>query len=479
MRGSVEYPVYKQVVLGLVFLKFINEKFEKRRQELIEMGKEEMLELQFPYAMENVFYIPSEARWPYIVDSAKQPGIKNILDKAMRLIEKENESLKDALPINFYPDVDLKDSIIASLIDLMNEVHLTKDDEEDVIGRVYEYFLAKFSSKEGKGEFYTPKPVVKIIAEMIQPLHGRIFDPCCGSGGMFVQSMKLVNAHHGKSTDVHIYGQEYTKTTYRLAKMNLAIRGISADLGPYNDDSLRHDLHKDLRADFVMANPPFNQKDWGAGEMKNDPRWVYGEPKGNGNYAWIQHFLYHLNDHGVAGFVLANGSLTSTTKGDDEIRRKMVESGVVDCIIMLPDKLFYTVPLSVCLWFCSKEKKYRSGKSKEDILFIDCRAMGRMYDTKHRTIDDEEIEQISNTYHTWKANSEEYDDVVGFCKSVPISVVVEGDCELIPGKYVGFINNDDSKYDVETIKLELKGLFEESNRLEKEILSILERISDD
>ena len=330
MRGSVEYPVYKQVVLGLVFLKFVNERFEKRRAEIIAEGKEDRIEMPFAYTMKNVFYLPEDARWTFIVEeAAKQSDVKNKLDKAMALIENSNESLKGALPSNFYSTVDLNNTNIASLIDIMDSVDLTKDEEEDIIGRVYEYFLAKFSSKEGKGEFYTPKPIVKIITEMIQPLKGRIFDPCCGSGGMFVQSMKLVQAHHGNKSDVSIYGQEYTLTTLKLAKMNLAIRGISANFGPHNDDSLRRDLHKDLRADFVMANPPFNQDEWGAGEMDRDPRWVYGIPRGNANYAWIQHFLYHLNDNGVAGFVMANGSLTSSSNGDDDIRKNMVDRLVV------------------------------------------------------------------------------------------------------------------------------------------------------
>lgn len=285
MRGSVEYPVYKQVVLGLVFLKFVSDRFEKRKQELIDEGKESFIDLSFSYTMKNVFHLPEEARWNYIATvAAKQNDLKIQIDRAMETIERNNDSLKGALPSNFYATVDLDVHKLASLIDIINKVDLSKDEEEDIIGRVYEYFLSKFSSKEGKGEFYTPKPIVKIITEMIQPLKGRIFDPCCGSGGMFVQSMKLVQAHNGNKNDVSIYGQEYTLTTLKLAKMNLAIRGISANFGDHNDDSLRRDLHKDLRADFVMANPPFNQDKWGADELEGDPRWVYGTPRGNANY---------------------------------------------------------------------------------------------------------------------------------------------------------------------------------------------------
>lgn len=473
MRGSVEYPVYKQVVLGLVFLKFVSERFEKRRQELIDEGNESMIDVSYSYTMKNVFYLPEKARWNYIATvAAKQNDLKIQIDQAMEIIEQNNESLRGALPSNFYVTVDLPVEKLASLVDIINSLDLTKDDEEDVIGRVYEYFLFKFSSKEGKGEFYTPKPIVKIITEMIQPLKGRIFDPCCGSGGMFVQSMKLVQAHHGNKTDVSIYGQEYNAATLKLAKMNLAIRGISANFGDHNDDSLRRDLFKDLRADFVMANPPFNQDKWGADELANDPRWVYGVPRGNANYAWIQHFLYHLNDNGVAGFVLANGSLTSNSNGDGEIRKNLVDRMVVDCIVALPEKLFYSTGIPVCLWFCSKSKVRRTDDTRNQILFIDCRKMGRMYDRTHRTIDDSEIEKIASTYHNWLAGKG-YEDEPGFCKAVPISEVAESGYVLTPGRYVGLApeEEDSEPYEEKMKRLtsELGGLFEESHKLEEEI----------
>ena len=473
MRGSVEYPVYKQVVLGLVFLKFVSDRFEKRRNQLIENGEGDFVDEEFAYTMENVFYLPEEARWTYLATvAAKQPDLKVRIDKAMSLVEENNEGLRGALPSGFYATVDLEVSKLASLIDIINGVDLSKDEEEDVIGRVYEYFLSKFSSKEGKGEFYTPKPIVKIITEMIQPLKGRIFDPCCGSGGMFVQSMKLVQAHNGNRSDVSIYGQEYTLTTLKLAKMNLAIRGISANFGDHNDDSLRRDLHKDLRADFVMANPPFNQDDWGADELEDDPRWVYGVPRGNANYAWIQHFLYHLNDNGVAGFVLANGSLTSNTNGDGEIRRNLVNCRVVDCIVALPEKLFYSVTIPVCLWFCSKSKIRRENDTRNQILFIDCRKMGRLYDRTHKTIDDEDIQKIADTYHNW-LNADGYEDVLGFCKSENISEVAESDYMLTPGRYVGLPpeEEDSEPYEEKMKRLtsELNELFQESHRLEEEI----------
>lgn len=480
MRGSVEYPVYKQVVLGLVFLKFISDRFEKRRQELIDQGQGDLVDQTFAYTMENVFYLPEEARWSFIASiAAKQNDLKPRIDKAMEIVEQNNPSLKGALPTNFYVTVDLENSKLASLIDILNGLDLSKDDEEDVIGRVYEYFLSKFSSKEGKGEFYTPKPIVKIITEMIQPLHGRIFDPCCGSGGMFVQSMKLVEAHHGNKSDVSIYGQEYTLTTLKLAKMNLAIRGISANLGPHNDDSLRRDLHKDLRADFVMANPPFNQDKWGADELQNDPRWVYGVPRGNANFAWVQHFLYHLNDNGVAGFVLANGSLTSKTNSDDEIRKNLVDRMVVDCIVALPEKLFYSTGIPVCLWFCSKSKVRRVDPTRNEILFIDCRKMGRLYDRTHKTIDDQDIMKIADTYHNW-LKGEGYKDIPGFCKAATIKEVAESEYMLTPGRYVGLApeEEDSEPYEEKMQRLtkELSGLFEESYKLEEQIKSNLESI---
>ena len=473
MRGSVEYPVYKQVVLGLVFLKFVSERFEKRKNELLVDGKENMVDQSFAYTMKNVFYLPEKARWSYIsTEAAKQSDLKLQLDNAMETIEKNNDTLKGALPSNFYVTVDLENSKLASLIDIINGVDLSKDEEEDVIGRVYEYFLSKFSSKEGKGEFYTPKPIVKIITEMIQPLKGRIFDPCCGSGGMFVQSMKLVQAHNGNKADVSIFGQEYTLSTLKLAKMNLAIRGISANFGDRNDDSLRRDLHKDLRADFVMANPPFNQDKWGADELAIDPRWVYGTPRGNANYAWIQHFLYHLNENGVAGFVLANGSLTSNTNGDGEIRKNLVEGHVVDCIVALPEKLFYSTGIPVCLWFCSKQKVRRTNDTRDQILFIDGRKMGRLYDRTHKTIDDPEIEKIASAYHTWIAG-EGYEDVLGFCKAVQISDVAASDYMLTPGRYVGLApeEEDAEPYEEKMKRLagQLRDLFDESHRLENEI----------
>lgn len=480
MRGSVEYPVYKQVVLGLVFLKFVNDRFCRQRAILeSDPSTKPFIDEKFAYGKDNVFYLEPESRWEYLIAEAKQSDIKVKIDRAMELIEKDNPTLSGALPTNFYSTVDLDNTKIASLLDILNKLDLTKDDEEDVIGRVYEYFLSKFSSKEGKGEFYTPKPIVKIIAEMIQPLKGRVFDPCCGSGGMIVQSIKMVDAHKGNRTDVSIYGQEYALTTLKLAKMNLAIRGISADFGPHNDDSLRRDLHKDLRADFVMANPPFNQDKWGADELENDPRWVYGVPRGNANYAWIQHFLYHLNDNGVAGFVLANGSLTSNTNGDGEIRKNLVDRLVVDCIVALPEKLFYSTGIPVCLWFCSKQKVRRDDPTKEQILFIDCRKMGHLYDRTHKTIDDDEIQRIADTYHNWLAGKD-YEDIAGFCKAVPISEVAESGYMLTPGRYVGLApeEEDDEPYEEKMKRLtgELKDLFEESHRLEEEIRANLKAL---
>lgn len=480
MRGSVEYPVYKQVVLGLVFLKFVSDRFYRQREKLeSEETTKQFIDEKFAYGKDNVFYLEPEARWNYLIEQAKQSDIKVKIDKAMDLIEKDNQTLKGALPTNFYSTVDLDSTKIASLLDILNKVNLSKDSEEDIIGRVYEYFLSKFSSKEGKGEFYTPKPIVKIITEMIQPLKGRVFDPCCGSGGMFVQSIKMVDAHKGNRTDVSIYGQEYNLSTLKLAKMNLAIRGISADLGPHNADSFTNDLHKDLRADFVMANPPFNLDNWGAEELQNDPRWVYGVPRGNANYAWIQHFLYHLNDNGVAGFVLANGSLTSNTNGDGEIRKNLVDRMVVDCIVALPEKLFYSTGIPVCLWFCSKKKVKRTDDTRNQVLFIDCRKMGHLYDRTHKTIDDDEIQRIADTYHNWLAG-QNYEDIPGFCKAVSISEVSESGYMLTPGRYVGLApeEEDTEPYEEKMKRLttELSQLFEESHRLEEEIKKNMEAL---
>ena len=361
LRGSVESSEYKHVVLSLIFLKFVSDKFEERRAELIAEGKEQYADMVEFYTMQNVFYLPETSRWSYIQQHAKQGDIAIKIDSALKDVEKSNASLKGALPDNYFSRLGLDGSKLSALIDAINNIDTVADNEEDTVGRVYEYFLGKFAASEGKlgGEFYTPKSVVNLIAEMIEPYKGKIYDPCCGSGGMFVQSLKFVQSHHGNTKDISVYGQEFTATTYKLAKMNLAVRGLSANLGEVPADTFFKDQHPDLKADYIMANPPFNLKDWrGADELVHDPRWSGYEtpPTGNANYAWILHMVSKLSEHGVAGFVLANGSMSTNTKGEGAIRQKMVENDLVDCMIALPGQLFYTTQIPVCLWFLAKDK---------------------------------------------------------------------------------------------------------------------------
>jgi len=373
LRGSVESSEYKHVVLSLIFLKFVSDKFEERRQELISEGKEPYLDMVEFYTMKNVFYLPEEARWSTIQTQAKQDDIALRIDTALHTVEKTNKGLRGALPDNYFSRLGLDVSKLAALIDSISNIDTVADKEEDVVGRVYEYFLGKFAATEGKGggEFYTPKCVVNLIAEMIEPFRGKIYDPCCGSGGMFVQSVRFVESHEGNQKDVSIYGQEAIGATYKLAKMNLAIRGIAANLGEVPADTFFKDQHPDLKADFIMANPPFNLKAWRADdELSDDPRWAGYEvpPTGNANYGWILHMVSKLSENGVAGFVLANGSMSTNTKGEGEIRKKLIENDLVDCMIALPGQLFYTTQIPVCLWFLTKNKQAQSitGHSESD-----------------------------------------------------------------------------------------------------------------
>ena len=380
LRGSVESSEYKHVVLSLIFLKFVSDKFEERRAELIGEGKDDYLDMVEFYTMQNVFYLPETSRWSYIQQHAKQGDIAIKIDSALTAVEKSNASLKGALPDNYFSRLGLDGSKLSALIDAINNIDTVGDKEEDTVGRVYEYFLGKFAASEGKlgGEFYTPKCVVNLIAEMIEPYRGKIYDPCCGSGGMFVQSIKFVESHHGSKKDISVYGQEFTATTYKLAKMNLAVRGLSANLGEVPADTFFKDQHPDLKADYIMANPPFNLKDWrGPDELKDDGRWNGYDtpPTGNANYAWILHMVSKLSEHGVAGFVLANGSMSTNTKGEGEIRQKMVENDLVDCMIALPGQLFYTTQIPVCLWFLAKDKS--GGRSPSSPALLP-RGEGRM-----------------------------------------------------------------------------------------------------
>ena len=412
LRGTVESSEYKHVVLSLIFLKFASDKFEARRQELIDEGKQDYLEMGDFYTAKNVFYLPEESRWSYIKQHAKQDDIAIKVDTALHTVEKNNKALRGALPDNYFSRLGLDASKLAALIDSINNIDTVEDKENDVVGRVYEYFLGKFAASEGKGggEFYTPKCVVNLIAEMIEPYKGKIYDPCCGSGGMFVQSIKFVESHHGNSKDISIYGQENTSTTYKLAKMNLAIRGISGNLGEVAGDTFFKDQHPDLKADFIMANPPFNQKDWrGTDELADDARWAGYEPPptGNANYGWILHMISKLSQNGTAGFVLANGSMSTNTSSEGKIRQQILENDLVDCMIALPGQLFYTTQIPVCLWFLSrnkKEDKDRGFRNRQgETLFIDARNIGSMIDRTHKELTGDDIAGIAETYHQWRS----------------------------------------------------------------------------
>jgi len=459
LRGTVSSSDYMHIVLSLIFLKFVSDKFEAHRQKLSEEGMSDYLDMVEFYAKDNVFYLPEEARWSTIQAQAKQDDIALRIDTALHTIEKSNKSLRGALPDNFFSRQNLEVRNLASLIDSISDIDTISDREEDVVGRVYEYFLGNFAASQGQrgGEFFTPKCVVNLIAEIIEPYHGKIYDPCCGSGGMFVQSVKFVESHNGNSKDISIYGQEAISTTYKLAKMNLAIRGISGNLGEVPADSFFKDQHPDLKADFIMANPPFNLKAWRADdELSDDPRWAGYEtpPVGNANYAWILHMLSKLSANGVAGFVLANGSMSTNTKGEGEIRKKLIENDRVDCMIALPGQLFYTTQIPVCLWFLTKNKKAQTvaGHSESnhrdrqgETLFIDARNMGTMVDRTHKELTTDDIAEIARTYHAWRGEAKdgEYEDKPGFCKAATLDDIKANDHVLTPGRYVGAAELED------------------------------------
>lgn len=466
LRGSVESSEYKHVVLSLIFLKFVSDKFEQRRADLVAEGKDDYLDMVEFYTMRNVFYLPETSRWSYIQQHAKQGDVAIKIDSALAEVEKSNASLKGALPDNYFSRLGLDGSKLAALIDAIDNIDTVGDQEEDTVGRVYEYFLGKFAASEGKlgGEFYTPKCVVNLIAEMIEPYRGKIYDPCCGSGGMFVQSVKFVQSHHGNKKDISVYGQELTATTYKLAKMNLAVRGLSANLGEVPADTFFKDQHPDLKADYIMANPPFNLKGWrAADELVHDGRWNGYEtpPVGNANYAWILHMVSKLSENGVAGFVLANGSMSTNTKGEGEIRRKLVENDLVDCMIALPGQLFYTTQIPVCLWFLTKSKKTdseRDYRNREgETLFIDARKMGSMISRTQKELKEEDIATIARTYHAWRGEKKDgdYGDEAGFCKSATLDEIRKHDYVLTPGRFVGAAPLEDDGIPFETKMTEL------------------------
>lgn len=504
LRGSMDASEYKHVVLGLVFLKYISDKFETKYNELIEEGEGFEEELD-EYLSENIFWVPKEARWNYIKEQAKDPKIGQIIDDAMIAIEKENKTLKNVLEKRYArPEIDKRR--LGELIDLISTIKLHTKEEKDLLGRVYEYFLGKFAAVEGKGggEFYTPTSVVKTLVGMIEPFKGRIYDPCCGSGGMFVQSEKFVEENQGKLTDLSIYGQELNATTWKLCKMNLAIRGLDGNIGTEHADTFHNDLHKNMKADYILANPPFNISDWGGQELTDDVRWAYGiPPAGNANYAWLQHMVYHLAPNGVAGIVLANGSLSSNTSNEGEIRKNLLEADLVDAIVAMPDKLFYSTGIPVSLWILNRNKKgdAKHRNREGEVLFIDARNLGVMVDRRHRELTNEDIDKITEVYHNWrnldsgelrtqnrewKNNGDYmllvaedsptyggYEDIKGFCKSTTIEEIREHEYVLTPGRYVGIeeVEDDGVPFEekMEEMTSSLGELFTKSRSLEEEI----------
>ncbi|MGV0838488.1 class I SAM-dependent DNA methyltransferase [Mycolicibacterium thermoresistibile] len=502
LRGNQEPSEYKHVVLGLIFLKYISDRFEARRAAIEaalsdpnsddyipnEQRRVQFLEDRDEYASHNVFWVPTDARWQHIQDRAKLSSIGQDIDAAMDLIEKENPSVRGVLPRN-YAREGLDKGRLGKLVDLIGSIGFTETDDhgsDDVLGRVYEYFLGQFAGKEtGKdaGAFYTPRSVVQTLVEMLEPYKGRVFDPACGSGGMFVQSAEFVEAHGGKRTDISIYGQEYTHTTWKLAKMNLAVRGIEADLGERSANSFTQDLHPDLRADYVLANPPFNVSDWWDPKLADDPRWKYGTPpKGNANFAWVQHFIYHLSPRGTAGFVLANGSLSSKTGGEGEIRARLVQADLVDCIVAMPDRLFYNTGIPVALWFVSKDRHGNGHRKRQgEVLFIDARKLGTMVTRRLRELSDTDIAQIADTYHSWRNHDGGYQDVPGFARAASLDEIKQHDFVLAPGRYVGTeaVEQDDEPIDekVQRLTAELYAEFDRGQHLEDQVRKRLGELS--
>lgn len=450
LRGNMEPSDYKHVALGLIFLKYISDAFEAKHKALLTEDAQ-AAEDKDEYLADNVFWVPKEARWSHLQANAKLPTIGTLIDDAMRAIEKDNDSLKGVLPKD-YARPALNKVMLGELIDLISGIALNEegDRSKDILGRVYEYFLGQFAGAEGKrgGEFYTPRSVVRVLVEMLEPYSGRVYDPCCGSGGMFVQSEKFVQEHGGRIGDIAIYGQESNYTTWRLAKMNLAVRGIDSDIRWNNEGSFHKDELRDLKADYILANPPFNISDWGGDRLREDVRWKFGAPPvGNANYAWLQHIYHHLAPNGTAGVVLANGSMSSNQSGEGDIRKAMLEADAVDCMVALPGQLFYSTQIPACLWFLARNKN--PGKGLRDrrgqVLFVDARKMGELVDRTRRELTDEDVQRISDTYHAWRGEKDagEYADVAGFCKSASLEDIRKHDHVLTPGRYVGAAEQED------------------------------------
>ncbi|WP_422356740.1 N-6 DNA methylase [Roseivirga pacifica] len=493
LRGTVESSEYKHVVLGLIFLKFASDKFEARRKELIEEGQEKYTEMKEFYNMKNIFFLPPESRWSHVIANAKQDDIALIIDTALHTVEKNNPSLKGALPDNYFSRLNMDVSKLAALLDTINNINTLKDAEQDVVGRVYEYFLSKFALAEGKGkgEFYTPKSIVNLIAEMIEPYKGKIYDPACGSGGMFVQSIKFIESHHGDKKEVSIYGQEYTATTYKLAKMNLAIRGISANLGDVPADTFAKDQHPDLKADFIMANPPFNQKDWRAdNELVDDSRWNGYEvpPLSNANYGWILNMVSKLSENGVAGFILANGALSG---GGEEykIRKKLIENDLVESIVILPQNMFYTTNISVTLWIINKNKKERAVQlpdetrqyrnRENEVLFLDLREIGEPFEKKFIQFSPDHTSEIASTYHEWQKVDGEYEDKPEYSYAASKDEIIDKDYSLVPSKYIEFVNRDenvDFSEKMEALNGQFKELLEAEEKSKQDLLNVFKEL---
>ena len=490
LRKNIDAAEYKHVVLGLIFLKYISDSFEQYYEKL-KAGEGELSgadpEDKDEYKAENIFFVPQQARWSFLVNNATQPNIGVLVDSAMDTIEQENVLLKGVLP-KVYARQNLDPASLGSLINLIGNIALgdAKARSADVLGHVFEYFLGEFALAEGKqgGQFYTPRSIVELLVKMLEPYQGRVFDPCCGSGGMFVQSEKFVSQHQGRVNDISIYGQESNQTTWRLAKMNLAIRGIDSSQVRWNSEgSFLNDAHKDLKADYVIANPPFNDSDWSGDLLRSDGRWQYGIPTaGNANFAWLQHFIYHLAPNGQAGIVLAKGALTSKTSGEGEIRKALVADGnVIDCIVNLPAKLFLNTQIPAALWFMSRNRKNGKFRNRSgEILFIDARNLGILINRRTRELTPEDIQRISDTYHNWRNLSGNYEDIKGFCCSAPITKVAELDYVLTPGRYVGLPDEveDEETFaqKMEALTKELAAQMKESEELDIEIKTQLAKV---
>lgn len=492
LRKNMDAAEYKHIVLGLIFLKYISDAFSEMYNKLKEgKGQFAGADCEDPdeYRAENVFFVPPMARWSYLLTCAKLPTVGKDVDDAMDLIEKDNPTLKGVLPKQ-YARTNLDKNGLGALIDMIGTIALGDEASrsKDVLGRVYEYFLGQFALAEGKkgGQFYTPASIVKLLVEIIEPYSGRIFDPCCGSGGMFVQSEKFIQAHQGKVDDVSIYGQESNQTTYRLCRMNLAIRGIDGSNIKWNNEgSFLKDSHPDLKADFIIANPPFNDSDWSGDLLKTDGRWKYGvPPAGNANYAWIQHFIYHLAPTGIAGFVLAKGSLSSNSSGEGEIRKRLVEENLIDCIVNMPEKLFFNTGIPACLWFATRNKangKYRNRNN--EVLFIDARNLGHLINRRNKEFTDEDIQQVAQTYHNWRASTSsaqnKYTDIPGFCKAATIEEIAKLNYVLTPGRYVGLPDEEDDFNFTErftSLRAELESQIAEEADLNQRIADNLSKI---